>query len=194
MNMKRGIIMKNFQTVTSAATSIRQIPALVKSDLFAKLVNSAFVNSGVEPSIMNFGAGKYPEMTAQYLTDRFPGVDVHAYDPYNLPDAVNADALKKTGYDIVFSANVLNVINSDDALTEAIVKMAAYVRIYGRIVIGVYEGDKSGVGRMSGADTYQRNLRTAEYLPLIRNVLKMQGFGFFYVEKCGKYIVLTRKA
>lgn len=182
------------QTVTSAKTSIKQIPALAKSALFAKLVDRAFTNSGAEPSILNYGAGKYPRLTADYLTEKFPGVTVHAFDPYNIPASVNAESMD-AAYDLVFAANVLNVIHSDPALYAAVVNMASHTRIYGRIIIGVYEGDKTGRGKLTmNGDSYQRNLPVADYLPLIREALTYQSFGVFYVEKVGKYIVLTRKA
>lgn len=184
----------NTQTITSAKTSIKQIPAVVKSTLFDKLVNSAFVNSGVNPSILNYGCGKYPELSEAYLLDKFPSVEVSNYDPYNQPQDVNKASMDKV-YDLTVAANVLNVINSDAALYAAIVNMASHTRIYGRIIISVYEGDKTGVGKLTmHGDSFQRNLPTEGYMSLIRDALSYQSFGVFYVERCGKYIVLTRKA
>lgn len=192
--MNTTITSENRQTVTSAKTSIKQIPALVKSTLFDKLVNSAFTNSSAEPSILNFGAGKYPELTADFLREKFPGVTVSSYDPYNLDKKTNEASMDNV-YDLVVCANVLNVIHSDAALYAAVVNMASHTCVYGRIVIGVYEGDKSGVGKLTqNGESYQRNLPVSAYLPIIRDALTYQSFGVFYVEKCGRYVVLTRKA
>ena len=40
----------------------------------------------------------------------------------------------------------------------------------GKLYIGVYEGDKSGIGKQTGKDSYQRNEKLESYLPTIQKV------------------------
>ena len=40
----------------------------------------------------------------------------------------------------------------------------------GKLFVGVYEGDKSGKGKQTGKDAYQRNEKLDAYLPTVQSV------------------------
>ena len=145
------------QTYTSAATSINsaKLPAV-----FKKLP--------VKPvALLDYGCGKYTD----HIRAALPGVAYIPYDKYNQSAAVNRRAgtyvrsFQAAGVAVdVVCSNVLNVI-AEDAIIESI---AADIR---RIIAGggsayitVYEGNRSGAGRQTGPDQYQRNEKLSAYL------------------------------
>ena len=65
---------------------------------------------------------------------------------------------------LAICSNVLNVIDSDDALNETLEVLACAQNV----AITVYEGDKSGIGRATKDDCWQRNERLATYLPKVQ--------------------------
>ena len=148
------------QAFTSSATSINRtkLPAV-----YGKI--KAFA-----PSVLDYGCGKYTDHIADYLDS--VGANLIPYDPYNQPDSVNLDAFDhiryhmrhRTPLDVVCS-NVLNVIDSDGEVSRIcndIEKIATTTG--GTAYVTVYEGDRSGIGRQTGKDQYQRNEPLREYL------------------------------
>jgi len=65
----------------------------------------------------------------------------------------------------VICSNVLNVIDDEDTLrfTGIILSHIAW-NTGGKMFVTVYEGDRSGIGRQTGPDQYQRNAPLREYL------------------------------
>ena len=57
-------------------------------------------------------------------------------------------------------SNVLNVIDDDDMIRDICSKAARHKHFF----ITVYEGDKSGAGRRSKEDCYQRNEKIKSYV------------------------------
>ena len=113
-------------------------------------------------TVFDYGAGRFP-MTTQAALDvaqYFP------FDPYNLPQDVNqasVDAVFENGADVVMCSNVLNVIDDDDAVEEVIDRCLAKVKTGGHAIFTVYEGNKSGIGRKSKEDCWQRNETLSTY-------------------------------
>jgi hypothetical protein len=147
------------QKITSAATSMRIIPRLFNQIAF----KSGTVN-------LDIGGGKYDDVTELLATK---GVQNLVYDPYNRSKEHNLDVLNKTfdKADTVTVANVLNVIDDDDALYGVIVLACANTQKGGTVYFQVYEGDKTGVGKVTSKG-YQRNQPTAWYVPVIRKCFK----------------------
>lgn len=65
-------------------------------------------------------------------------------------------------------SNVLNVINSEAARRD-VVQLAGSKA--DTVLITVYEGDKSGNGRQTAADSWQENRSTADYITEIAAAL-----------------------
>ena len=148
------------QRRTSAATSInsKKLPAVYgKFDFPAGSV------------VLDYGCGRYTD----HIRAALPGVDYLPVDPYNQPDAVNSNSLARL-YLLtllnrcpvtVVCSNVLNVVDSDDtvrAIVNKLLSIAADTR--GRAIFTVYEGDRSGAGRETGPDAWQRNEKLRDYL------------------------------
>ena len=151
------------QTYTSARTSINsaKLPAVY---------NRAPIKSGI---IFDYGCGRYTEHIKYFLVGR----TYLAYDPYNQPKAVNDESTYFVQYamrhhipvDVVCS-NVLNVIDSDPVVADIAKCICDIVEATGgKGFVTVYEGDRSGVGRQTGPDQYQRNAPLRQYLRFFRN-------------------------
>lgn len=144
------------QSFTSRNTSINsnRLPAVYKRILTDQTPRTIF----------DFGCGRFTDRITDSLPDNITYIP---YDPFNQPHDVNERGVRflnyissiqrKTPLDIVCS-NVLNVID-DDGVVSKIARMLMNVHNNTGcgIYVSVYEGDRSGVGRQTGRDQYQRN-------------------------------------
>lgn len=150
------------QNYTSAATSINKdkLPAVYnRFDFSAARI------------ILDYGCGRFTDhiRAALYPSFYFP------YDPYNQPQGRNLASTRAVSAAIqagqpvtVVCSNVLNVIDSDAEIKSILANICSIVRrSHGRGYITVYEGDKSGQGRQTGPDQWQRNQRTRDYMQFI---------------------------
>lgn len=178
--------MKNLQTATSARTSLKQIPALFKSAPFEAAAKNTATKTR---AVLNYGAGRYPELTADFVRNRY-GISVHAYDKYNLPDEMNADTLSFADYPIVCVANVLNVIDNDFAAELAINNAVSHMAYDGVTLVTVYEGNGTGIGTYTmNGESYQRNVKTADFVQLIQEWLEYR----WNVTQKGKVIIIRNR-
>lgn len=152
------------QKYTSKATSINRdkLPAVYGKVSF----RGSFV--------LDYGCGKYTAHISKHLAGRAVYLP---YDPYNQPAEVNnmtrlfLKTAKETGLGVdVVCSNVLNVI--DD--TATVQKIAEEIEdivtaTAGTGYVTVYEGNRSGKGKQTGPDQYQRNEPLREYLKYFRN-------------------------
>jgi len=157
------------QKFSSAGTSINstKLPAVYrKAKLTAKYV-------------LDYGCGRYTD----HIRESLPGRVYLPYDPFNQPYEVNEAtrlAMGRAEYDgtpvDVICSNVLNVIN-DDWTVGAIARYIEHVTetTGGTAYITVYEGDRSGIGRQTGPDQYQRNEPLRNYLRFFRNATVRSG-------------------
>lgn len=168
------------QKITSANTSLHQIPALHKSAPVIEQLNT--IHPAVRVAV-DIGCGKYPDEISKFMRENYE-CGYFPYDPYNMPDATNALTMKFIhghGFRIALCANVLNVIDDNDAMEETIKLCATAVRRQkGKAFFSVYEGDRSGVQKETRAG-YQRNTPTAAYIPFIQK-------HFQHIERRGKVI------
>ena len=119
--------------------------------------------------LFDYGCGKYTD----HIAAAVPCVYC-PYDPFNKPEDVNARSVyyvrvaMRAHYPVtVVCSNVLNVIDSDDAMQDiANTIMQIVYHTGGTGYVTVYEGDRSGVGRQTGPDQYQRNAPLRDYLRL----------------------------
>lgn len=147
------------QTRTSAATSInsRKLPAVYNRFSFP-----------AGTTVFDYGCGRYTD----HIRAALPGVRYLPFDPFNQPDDVNVNSrglllfagLCRNAVTVVCS-NVLNVIDSDDVVRGIADKLTEIaLTTGGRALVTVYEGDRTGTGRETGPDQWQRNEKLAAYL------------------------------
>lgn len=148
------------QNVTSANTSINKnkLPAVYKR---IKLESGS--------RLLDYGCGKYIEHIKKHCNEC--GVSYYPYDPYNMTTESNdstLNTLSNTCATIGVMSNVINVIDSDEVIKEAINN--AISLIDGKLYITVYEGNKSGVGKYTKDNCYQRNMRLKDYVPMLEKM------------------------
>ena len=164
------------QQIPSADTSIPQVPAAFKKIKWKK----GQTNTSI-------GAGKY-DLGEDYLRSR--GVTSYPYDPFNRSEDVNrstVDTIKKNPTDVATVPNVLNVIKEPEIRDNVILQAAKSIKPDGVAYFFTYEGDKSGVGRITKekdgvAKSWQENRPTASYIPEIQK-------HFAIVERRGGLII-----
>lgn len=164
------------QEFSSKDTSINssKLPAIYK------LVN--FPKGSV---VLDFGGGRY-DNGVEYLNSI--GCEGYVYDPYNRTSEHNSAVVKAIrsngGADIVLNSNVLNVIKEAAARRTVLKNIKKLVKPSGKVYITVYEGNGSGQGKQSKADSFQLNRKTADYLEEIQEV-------FPDATRKGKLIIAT---
>jgi hypothetical protein len=152
-----GIEIHNyFQQVSSAETCRNQKAA------GARILAEIFE---MPMRVLDFGGGKYSE-AQEYLKSL--GAVCEVYDPYNRTREENIRVLSQK-YDLMMCNNVLNVL-TDDVLSNVIldIKKVAELCDVKKIIVTVYERDKSGVGCYTGNESYQRNEKTSVYVDKLR--------------------------
>lgn len=134
------------QTYTSANTSINstKLPAVYSKVTFAP-----------DMAVLDYGCGRYTDHLKTFC-EGF-GATWSGFDPFNYPTNIDG----KT-FDLVLCSNVLNVIDSDRAVYHVARSLAEKTRT--ACVVTVYEGDRSGNGRPTKDDCYQRNERLNAYV------------------------------
>lgn len=149
-------ILDYVQPVTSAETCRNQKAA------GARILTELFT---MPLRVLDFGGGKYSE-AQEYL--KSVGAECEVYDPYNRSYEENMRVLSQK-YDLMMCNNVLNVL-TDDVLPNVIMDMKKVAEMCGviKIVVTVYERDRSGVGCYTGEDSYQRNEKTSAYIDKLR--------------------------
>ena len=149
------------QNFTSRATAVNgkagKLPAIYKK---LDLENVA---------VLDIGCGAEVDHINTYVIAK--GGFWWGIDPYNQTASHNITTL--ANWDIasavcenmclVISSNVLNVIDDEDALKEAVNQILEKSAL-GGYAVSVYEGNGSGVGKQTGRDQWQRNAKLKEYL------------------------------
>lgn len=154
-------------TITSKNTSVnsKKVPAMFKKiDKYygwkKKTVN------------LDYGGGKYDTAT-EYLKSK--GVKNCLYDPYARDFGHNlkaTDGIERNPVDTVTVSNVLCVIKKKVDRESVLIYSKALMKIDGTIFISVYEGDKSGKGKMTKKDCWQNNRTLESYLPEVKKYFK----------------------
>lgn len=160
------------QSISSADTSLRQVPALLKSNL---------LDIGPDHRNLDIGGGRY-DLGTEHLASR--GVESHVYDPYNRSDEHNEKVLQKFAdkpADSVTAANVLNVIKEPEHRLGVIKKAHQYLHPKGKAYFDIYEGNRTGIGKETSKG-YQNNKKAAEYHSEIASV-------FPHVERKGTVLI-----
>ncbi len=156
---------KNPQSASSKNTSInsQKLPAIYR-------MVSDHIEKGTK--VVDIGAGKFDNVK-QYISE-LGGVYIPS-DPYNRTHSENlfADIVLDRGFaDIAVCSNVLNVIDDDEELNRLTSRLCELVfcQRLTTLFFNIYEGNKTGVGKITRKDQYQRNQRTAHYVDLIKTI------------------------
>mgnify|MGYP007104060689 CR=1 FL=1 len=157
------------QNFTSSATSINstKLPAVYRKVSFSA------------PLVLDYGCGRYTDHILNHLTGKI----YLPYDPYNQPDDVNRSSMfivslaqKEAKPVDVICSNVLNVIDDEDTIRSIAKRIETIVnRTGGTGSVTVYEGNRSGSGRQTGSDQYQRNEPLRNYLRYFTNATIKNG-------------------
>ena len=112
-------------------------------------------------TVLDYGCGRYTEHIRKlmWLYD----IDWYGYDPYWRTEFLNEEALHCKP-DIVVCSNVFNVIK-EDLIVSKIHDIIKYkIRPTIGYFIAIYQGNKTGIGRKSKKDCWQRNQLIEEYM------------------------------
>ena len=159
------------QAISSAETSIKQVPAIFKKIPWEQ----GTVN-------IDIGGGKF-DLATNFVKEK--GVENIVYDPFNRNYDQNSEAFKKIkqGGDTVTVANVLNVIAEESARDNVILQAAKALKENGTAYFGIYEGSKDGVGKVTSKG-WQNNKKAGDYISEVEK-------HFNNVRKAGNIIIAT---
>ena len=152
------------QTITSAGTSLNQVPGTFK--LAERTVPGAWAPNR---RVLDYGGGKYDKFTR--LLESL-GLRNYVYDPFNRSEEHNAhvrECLSETPADVAVLANVLNVIRKPAVRRAVLEDIATMLKPAGDLFITVHEGDRKSRGRRTSKG-WQANRPTRNYLRAIRRV------------------------
>lgn len=158
------------QTYTSANTSIN-------SNKLPKIFGMVSIPAG--SVVLDYGSGRYTD----HIRDALPGTVYLPYDPYNQPQNVNRASFRrylsavKNGEPVtVVCSNVLNVIDDDEtvqSIATSLLFAAANRNV--TVYVTIYDGDRSGIGRRTGPDQYQRNEPLSAYMRFFIDIAERLG-------------------
>ena len=142
------------QNYTSAATSIN-------STKLPRIYNSF----GIRGNIFDYGCGRFTDHLKEAV--RAAGFEWWGMDKFNQSPEFNQRSMMEA-HDVsyVFCSNVLNVIDSNEVVAEVVANLHHIAAMHdAAVVVTIYEGDRSGIGRVTKADCFQRNEVLRDYLP-----------------------------
>lgn len=111
----------------------------------------------VKRNILDYGCGRYYENCKAYAKEH-GALTWTGFDPYWKPQ----DLSFRT-FDTIICANVLNVIKVNRDLDICIGRVLQMLAPLAVAVFQIYEGDRSGTGKETKPDCWQRNERTQKY-------------------------------
>ena len=141
------------QKYTSKNTSVntKVLPAVYNKVCWDKFTAGA--------RVLDWGCGKDTTLVKNILSKH--GLVHIGYDPNWGSEENNSIAQSLLGTaDVFVCSNVLNVIDDDNVITDICHKAEQHKYFF----ITVYEGDRSGVGKRSKEDCYQRNAKPNAYI------------------------------
>lgn len=172
------------QKYSSKNTSINssKLPAI-----YSKLTKIHSLTKG--ETILDIGGGKF-DNAIQYMKAEFD-VTVLVYDKYNRSEEHNQNVLRQcmlNKADASIISNVLNVIMEDSLKNKALSLAIENTKYGGKVLIKIYEGNKSGKGSQTKTDCWQENKKTKEYHDLftshdrVKNVIYIYGFAILSLD------------
>jgi hypothetical protein len=166
------------QAISSADTSLSQVPALFKK------ADITFPEGSVN---LDIGGGRFNKATEYMATER--NVENLVLDPYNRSPEHNAAISARVSSepaDTATAANVLNVIAEPKARADVIRQASTNIKPGGTAYFQIYEGARTGVGKETSKG-FQNNKKTADYLLEVESI-----FGPNNVRRKGNVIIATK--
>lgn len=163
------------KVITSKNTSINKdkIPAI-----YGKLAKAGVYGT----HLFDVGCGKWTKHVSEYAKENGICKHYHGFDKYNQPKRENekvrliaeAEMIKRPcNANIFISSNVLNVIDSYTRRKEYIREILKMMKpTIDELYITVYEGDRSGIGRLTKKDCWQTNMKRKDVIEELSNILK----------------------
>lgn len=155
------------QEFSSANTSINstKLPAIYSKIDWKKVRDNWYeIHDEMSwPFVLDYGCGRYTEHIKEFLMLNSIGLIRH--DPYWGSDW-GWDKIEPA---VIVCSNVLNVIKEDENIQEIIDVITKYNKPY---FITVYEGNKSGEGKVTKDNCYQRNQKIKSYCKNFQRVYK----------------------
>lgn len=160
------------QNYTSANTSINstKLPMVYSNSKALSIIKGR--------KVIDIGGGKF-DNAVDFCKTIY--TDLSVYDKYNRTEEHNERVLSEP-YDVAIISNVLNVIDDKSARADVI---ALASDMANTILITVYEGNRSGIGKVSKKDCWQENRKTEDYIEEIEWALGEN----WTVKRYGKLIV-----
>lgn len=163
------------QEITSADTSINSESIPVVFSTLAEKANK--LNTTLDNAVIfDTGCGKYPEIIADYFKDY--KADYIGRDKFNQPENINnqwidnCKAAGSVGLNRIFtSSNVMNVIKGENFRIAYLQDIMQYMKPGEKLYITVYDGDRTGIGRITKTDKngsatcWQENRKYKDYIP-----------------------------
>jgi hypothetical protein len=142
---------RTIQAISSANTSLNQVPASFKS-----------VNWKQGSTNADIGGGRYDAGTKYLAEQRVTNL---IFDPFNRDEEFNRKVFEelKKGTDTATVSNVLNVIAEPEIRLEVIRQTAKAIKPDGTAYFQIYEGDGDGKGRQTSKG-WQNNAKTYSYV------------------------------
>lgn len=153
------------QTITSAKTSLKQVPAIFR--LINEVMKRPEVFWAYNDDVLDVGGGKY-----DLLTDKLAeiGARNHVLDPFNRSEEHNQGVVRLLSArpaDIALCSNVLNVIREPSARDDVHRTIKRLTKPDGMVFFTVYEGNRSSRGRRTSKG-WQANRPTKNYARELR--------------------------
>lgn len=163
--------MKSFKHYISEAQEFTSATTSINKSKLPKGYTTVGKHFGWEKGSthIDIGGGRF-DNAIEHLKQH--GVKGHVFDPYNRSKKHNERVLKKVSgrADTASLFNVLNVIKEPENQLSALRTTHNSLKPGGKVYIGVYEGDKTNIGKRTGKDSYQRNERLEKYLDTVKSV------------------------
>lgn len=179
---QKEYIMQNVtQNITSKNTALNQVASTFKAFNFDDCL------------VLDYGCGK--GLSKEFCEKTYNNCKVFLYDPFhgfNETDSFLRQC-KESVKKVITCNNVLNVLQND-TLRSVIADILIYANCYCTdIIFKIYEGDKSGIGRITKYDCFQRNEKTESYVSFITDMIKIMCTDCDYdVKRKGQYIICKR--
>jgi hypothetical protein len=188
--MKTFKQLREAQEHASAETSLNQVSSGIKHAVTKGLIKPNSVN-------VDNGGGRF-DLGKNHVESNVEGAKLHVHDPYNRSEEHNEEVRNKTHgkADYVGLHNVLNVIKEPEARKEALEQTKKFMKPKTGVAhITVYEGDRTGNGRMSKKDrgkgsSWQNHRPTSSYVDEVKSVFPEDTHT---VEHKGQHIVVRAK-
>lgn len=157
--------------ITSRNTSVNKntIPAI-----YTKLAKRGAYGT----HIFDVGCGKWTRHIANFAKENAMCTHWHGFDPFNQTAEHNAKItdiawaermkpVKERNPNMFISSNVLNVIKGSERQREYLQSIFRMMKYEDECYITVYEGNKSGIGKITKKDCWQENKKIADYFELV---------------------------